>query len=225
MPELPGCVMTFDALHTVKESIETVVVDKLANVLICVKDNASALRSRVEKHLNRRKKTLQIAETVDRAHGRIEHRSVEMAPISPAKTGWPHTHTACRVTRERQLIRRGQTVETSHEQVLYIASFSADSRSPEEVLKLVRGHWGIENRLHHRKDRSMDEDRNRASSSKIGRVMCCLRSITALVLGRAKESLSVVQRRLSCKTHLLVGLFSCRSLDQWEHKYKPYKIA
>jgi predicted transposase YbfD/YdcC len=225
MPELPGCVMTFDALHTVKETIETVVINKLADVLICVKDNASALRCRVEKHLNRHRKTLQRAETVDHAHGRIEWRSVEMAPISPAKTGWPHTHTACRVTRERQLIRRGETVETSREQVVYIGSFSADTRSPEEVLKLVRGHWGIENRLHHRKDRSMDEDRNRASANKTGRVMCCLRSIAALILGRAKESLSVVQRRLSRKTHLLVGLFSCRSLDEWERKYKPYKTA
>jgi predicted transposase YbfD/YdcC len=225
MPQLPGCVMTFDALHAVKETIETVVLDKQADVLICVKGNASDLQRRVEKHLNRRKKTLQRAETLDHAHGRIEHRSVEMAPISPAKTGWPHTHTACRVTRERQLIRRGEIVKTSHEQVVYIGSFSADSRSPEQVLKLVRGHWGIENCLHHRKDRSMDEDRNRASASKTGRVMCCLRSIVALVLGRAKESLNVVQRRLSGKTHLLIGLLSCGSLDEWERKYKPYELA
>ena len=217
--------MTFDALHAVKETIETVVVDKLGDVLICVKDNASALRSCVEKHLNRRRKTVWKAETVDHAHGRIERRSVEMAPISPAKTGWPHTHTACRVTRVRQLIRRGETVETSREQVVYIGSFSADARSPEEVLELVRGHWGIENRLHHRKDRSMDEDRNRASASKTGRVMCCLRSIAALVLGRAKESLSVVRRRLSRKTHLIIGLLSSRSLEEWERKYKPYKLA
>jgi len=67
------------------------------------------------------------------------------------------------------------------------------------VLKLVRGHWGIENRLHHRKDRSMDEDRCRSSAAKTGRVMCCLRSIAALVLGRANESLSVVQRRFCRK--------------------------
>ena len=49
---MPGCVLTFDALHAVKETIEAV-VDKRADVLVCVKDNASDLRSRLETHLNR----------------------------------------------------------------------------------------------------------------------------------------------------------------------------
>ena len=222
---MPGCVLTFDALHAVKETIEKVVVDRRADVLICVKDNASDLRRRVEKHLNRHKKTALRAETVDHAHGRIEKRSVEMASILPCQTAWPHTHTACRITRERQLIRKGKRVETSHEQVIYVGSFAVDVHSPGNVLGLSRGHWGIENGLHHRKDRSMDEDRCRSSAHKTGRVMCCLRSIVALVLGRAKESLSVVQRRFSKKTHLILGLLSCSSLDEWERRYKPYKLA
>jgi predicted transposase YbfD/YdcC len=216
--------LTFDALHAVKDTFEAV-VEKQADFLVCVKGNASDLRHRVEKHLNRRQKTLLRAQTVDHAHGRIEKRAVEMAAILPSQTGWPHTHTACLITRERQQIRRGQTVGESREQVVYIGSFTADAYSPEHVLALVRGHWGIENGLHHRKDRSMDEDRCRSSASKTGRVMCCLRSIAAVVLGRAKESLSVVQRRLSRKTHLLLGLLSCASLSDWESRYKPYKLA
>ena len=71
----------------------------------------------------------------------------------------------------------------------------------------------------------MDEDRCRSAAHKTGRVMCCLRSIVALVLGRAKESLSVVQRRFSKKTHLILGLLSCSNLDEWERRYKPYKLA
>jgi predicted transposase YbfD/YdcC len=201
------------------------VVEKQTDVLICVKNNASDLRRSVEKHLNRNRKKLQTARTAELAHGRIEVRSLEMAAISPARTGWPHTHTACRVTRERIPIRRGETFGTSLEQVVYIGSFSADSRSPEEVLQLVRGHWGIENRLHHRKDRSMDEDRCRASAGRTARVMCCLRSIAALILDRAKESLAVVQRRLSRKPHLLLGLLASGSVEQWENKHKPYKTA
>ncbi len=222
---MPGCVLTFDALHAVKETIEKVVVDRRADVLICVKNNASDLRRRVEKHLNSRRKKNLRATSSDRAHGRIEKRSVEMAPILPWQSGWPHTHTACRITRERQRIRRGKIVETSHEQVIYIGSFAIDVHSPEKVLELSRGHWGIENALHHRKDRSMDEDRCRASAQKTGRVMCCLRSIAALVLGRAGESLSVVQRRFSRKIHLILGLLACSSLAEWERRYKPYKLA
>ena len=55
--------------------------------------------------------------------------------------------------------------------------------------------------------------------------MCCIRSITALVLGRAKEYLSVVQCRLRSKTHLVLGLLSCHSVEEWERLYKPYRRA
>lgn len=223
MPEMPGCVLTLDALHNVKQTFEEV-VDKHADFLVCVKENASDLRRRIEKHLNRRSKTLLRAETEDNAHGRYERRSLEMAPLLPWQTGWPHTHVACRITRERRQLRRGKTVQQSLEHFYYVGSFAADRYSPEEVLSLIRGHWSIENGLHHRKDRSMDEDRCRAAADKTGRVMCCLRSIAAMIFGRAAESLSVVQRRLSKKTHILLGLFSCTSLGEWEKKFKPYKL-
>jgi hypothetical protein len=45
-----------------------------------------------------------------------------------------------------------------------------------------------------------------------------------MVFGRAAESLSIVQRRLSRKIHLLLGLFSSTSLTEWERKFKPYKL-
>ena len=179
----------------------------------------------MNKHLDKNKKNLLQAETIEKGHGRIEHRTVEMTGILPWQTGWPHTHTVCRVTRKRSQIRRGTIVSESFEEVIYVASFSIDKHTPEKVLAFSRGHWGIENSLHHRKDRSMDEDRNRASANKSGRTMCYLRSITALIFNRSKESLSVIQRRISKNTHLLIRLLSCKSLDEWELYCKPYKLA
>ena len=116
-------------------------------------------------------------------------------------------------------------MKTTREQVLYVGSFAPTSRTPDKILELTRGHWSIENCLHHPKDRSMNEDRNRASVRGIGQVMCCLRSISALVLGRAKESTRVLKRRFSRKTHLILGLISCGSLAEWERRYKPYELA
>lgn len=216
--------MTLDALHAVKGTFETV-VDKEADFLICIKGNAADLKRKLNKHLDKNKKKLLCAETFDKGHGRIEYRSVEMTGILPRQTGWPHTHTVCRVTRERKKVRRGEVISKSYEEVLYVASFAIDKHAPEKVLSFSRGHWGIENSLHHRKDRSMDEDRNRASESKSGRTMCYLRSLSALIFNRAKESLSVIQRRISKKTHLLIRLLSCKSLDEWELQYQPYKLA
>jgi predicted transposase YbfD/YdcC len=225
LPEMPGCIHTFDALHANHQTIRHVVIGKRADILVQVKDNTPELRRQLERALVRHQADIQQASTVDKGHGRIETRAIELAPTSPTETGWPHTHAVCRVTRERQLMRRGQTVSASREEALYVASFAATTHTPEQALAFIRGHWSIENCLHHRKDRSMDEDRNRASEHGIGRVMCCIRSITATVLGRAKDSLSVIQRRFARKTHLVLALLASFSIAQWEHARQPYKLA
>ncbi len=223
--ELPGCVLTFDALHTVRKTLEMAVVGNQADYLVCVKGNAEDLRRTIEQVLERSSGQLQRARTVDKGHGRIETRDLEMVSTTPVQTDWPHTHTVCRVTRQREVRRRGQTVSSSCETVCYVASFAATTHTPEQVLNLVRGHWHIENAVHHRKDRSMDEDRNRASRKGCARVMCCIRSIAGLVLGRAKESLSVVQCRLRAKARLVLRLLSCHSVEEWERLHKPYRRA
>jgi len=205
--------------------MEKTVVEGGADFLVPVKDNTPALQRQVLRALEKGGNQAGHAATLDSDHGRIEKREIEVVPISPVDSKWPHTHTACRVVRERDLLRRGEVVEHSREEIFYVASFGPETHSPSEILQLVRGHWGIENCLHHRKDRSMDEDRNRAAKHGVGRVMCAIRSIAALVLGRAKESLAVVQRRLSGKIHMVLGLLSCDSVDEWERFKKPYQLA
>lgn len=219
---MSGCVMTFDALHAVKKTFCDV-VETGGDFLVCVKNNAPDLRRRLNKHLEKNRENVLCAETEEKSHGRFEKRSIKMAALSPRQSGWPHTHLACMVQRERRQLRRGETVSQSSETVFYVASFNINKYSPEQVLDMIRRHWGVENALHHRKDRSMDEDRCRSASDKSGRIMCCIRSLAALVLDRAKETLNVVRRRLSKKTHLLLALLSCKTLNEWESKFKPYK--
>jgi len=224
MKKMPGTVCTLDALHAVGESFEIVVENEM-DFLVCIKGNAAGLRNIIDKHLNRRSRYTMKAETVEKAHGRIEERRIEMCAILPWQTGWPHVHTVCRVTRIRKQIRRGKIVKESTVIVHYAASFSAYKYTPGRVLRFARQHWSIENGLHHIKDRSMDEDRNRATVSKTGRIMCCLRSITSQILRRAKESTSLLQKRFTLKKELVLGLLSCSSLTEWERKFKPYKFV
>ena len=40
-----------------------------------------------------------------------------------------------------------------------ITSLSGDEVSPQKLMRLSRGHWGVENKLHFIKDRWWDEDR------------------------------------------------------------------
>lgn len=215
--------MTFDALHARREGMEKVVVEKNADYLVQVKNNAPLLVAAVKQALNRKTGQLQTAESHDGEHGRIEIRTLEMVPLSPLETGWPHTHLACRVERDRQLLRRGEVVGHTHEVSYYVASFPATARTPDEVLLLIRGHWGIENELHHPKDRSMDEDRCRASEAGIGRVFACIRGLFAELSRRAKESLDVLCCRFGRKPQLLIKMLTSASLADWEKRCIPYK--
>jgi hypothetical protein len=49
---------------------------------------------------------------------------------------------------------------TAHETRYFAASFGRAGLTGEEALARVRGHWGVENRLHFVKDRWWDEDRH-----------------------------------------------------------------
>lgn len=223
--DIDRTVVTFDALHARREAMEKIVVGKNADYLIQVKNNAPVLAASIERAVKRKQDQWQSAETFDCEHGRIEARQLHMVPLSPMETGWPHTNVACRIERDRQLLRRGQIIEHSHDVSYYVGSFPPASREPEQVLQLIRGHWGIENELHHPKDRSMNEDRCRASEAGIGRVISCIRGFVAQISRRTSESLGVIRCRFARKPHLLIKLLASTSLADWEKCCTPYKTA
>ncbi len=192
--------------------------------LIQVKANAPDLAATLTHCLQRRGAQVFRAQTSNRGHGRYEERHLEMVATSPSETGWPHTFTACRLVRRRQQWRRGQILSDSTSTALYVASFPVTTHTPEKVQALIRGHWSIENGLHHRKDRSLDEDRNRAAATGSGRVCCALRSLTALIFGRAKLSLGVLQHRFTNKPAKLLKLLFAPSLSFWERTYRSYPL-
>lgn len=225
LPDIAGAVVTFDALHARRECLEKVVVEKKADYLVQVKANTPLLADAIAHALTRKTDQLQTAESLAGEHGRIELRKLAMVPLSPRETNWPHTHLACRVERERQLLRRGKVVGHTHELSYYVASFPATAYTPEQVLQLIRGHWGIENELHHRKDRSMDEDRCRASEAGIGRIVACVRGLVAQIARRTKEPLNVIRCRFARKPQLLLNLLASTSLAAWEKRGAPYQMA
>jgi predicted transposase YbfD/YdcC len=85
-----------------------------------------------------------------------------------------------------QIARLTRTRETrgkiSSETVYLITSLPAAAASPQRLLSLARDHWRIENRLHHVRDVSMDEDRCRARSG--ARALACVRNATITLIRR-----------------------------------------
>jgi predicted transposase YbfD/YdcC len=71
----------------------------------------------------------------------------------------------------------------SAEEITYgITSLSARKGSPETVLKYNRGHWEIENREHHVRDVTFDEDRSQVRKGNRPHAMASIRNVAISLL-------------------------------------------
>ncbi len=93
-------------------------------------------------------------------------------------TSFPGIELILRVDSEVRL--RGTV--TRHETRYFIASLSADEVSPEQLMRLVRGHWCVENGLHFIKDRWWDEDRQWSIRPGLAERLASLRNAALTVL-------------------------------------------
>lgn len=107
----------------------------------------------------------------------LDHRWRAAAP-APADL-FPHAEQIVRVTRERCTLD-DELIST--ETAFYITSLPARLASPEQLDRLVRGHWGIENRVHYVRDVTYDEDRSQAYTGNGPRVLATCRNLAISVL-------------------------------------------
>ena len=114
-------------------------------------------------------------------HGdRLEMRELALSSDLNEWAHWPALAQVGRLTSLRR--RKGQTtIETSY----IITSLSPEPATPAQLLALVRGHWGIENRLHWVRDVTFDEDRCQIRTGAAPQVMAALRN---LVIGLFRRS-------------------------------------
>lgn len=218
-------VVTADALHTNHKTFDLTFDVAGCDLLICVKKNTKLLLQNITEYFDEHKcAKVNTASTIDKGHGRIEERSIEVHTVLPEDVGWKHIHTIAKVKRKRIMLRDGKVISVSNETVYYAGTCSLKRYSASDILKFTRGHWCIENGLHHRKDRSMDEDRNSASKKGIAQTMCFLRSVAAQVIGSSKETLSVIQTRLIRKPQHLIKMLKSNSTEEWITKHKPFKV-
>jgi hypothetical protein len=94
---------------------------------------------------------------VDKEHGRIEWRGIEVKETTPEQMGFPHAAQVARLDRIRELKGGKQEVQT----VWVVTSLTAQQANAERLLELVRTYWSIENGTHYRLDVSAGEDRCR----------------------------------------------------------------
>jgi hypothetical protein len=118
-----------------------------------------------------------VATTIDKGHGRIEKRTLRTTSILTKHQEFKGLKQGFELVRE--CTTKGKTtVEVIHG----ISSLSPERADATRLLELKRGHWGIENRLHYRRDVTMGEDASRIRKGGAPQVMAALRNSIVHVL-------------------------------------------
>lgn len=90
---------------------------------------------------------------------------------------WPGVQQVFRLTRERTVHGK-----TSVEVAFGVTSLPTDKADAAHLLKLVRGHWGIENSLFYVRDVTMNEDHCRVRTGHAAALLADLRNIVVALL-------------------------------------------
>jgi len=135
----------------------------------------------------------QQAQTTDKGHGRLEIRSIRVSSELKGYSDWPGLEQVF------EICRRWQYKGEWREEVRYgITSLPATVAIPQRLLKLKRGHWTIENRLHYVKDVTMGEDRSTVHTDNGPKIMAALRNTAVSLLRRAGFSTIAARMRYNC---------------------------
>jgi predicted transposase YbfD/YdcC len=172
--DLTGVVITADALHTTRGQARYV-TGRGGHYLLIVKKDQRRLHdllhtldwTQAEHHT-----------TLEKAHGRIEHRTLQIQP-APEGTDFPDTAQVFRITRDRTDRTTGK--HQSHTWV-GVTSLPPPLAGPAQIAALLRGHWHIENRLHHVRDTAYREDASRVRTGTAPRAMAALRNLAISAL-------------------------------------------
>ena len=115
-------------------------------------------------------------------HGsRIEVRALQASSALTAEyCGWPGLQQVFRLERQRIDKRTGGR---SVKVVFGITSLTPAQADAKRLAALVRGHWGIENRLHWVRDVVCGEDASRIHTGKAPQVMALFRNVALSLLG------------------------------------------
>ena len=103
-----------------------------------------------------------------------------------AGEAWPHLQQVCRLERRRVAIGRVQ-VAVSYS----VTSLSPTAAGEDRLLRILRDHWDIENRVHWVQDVTFGEDLSQIRTGGASQMMAGLRNLTTTLVrwaGHAKAA-------------------------------------
>ena len=208
---LHGALVSIDAIAT-NGTIAAAIRDAGADYLLAVKANQPGLRAEIEACFDAAPAGSVDTHTErDKGHGRIEQRDIDVIRevdwLSgdrrfPGELRLPGVASIIRV---RTRVQRGQTLHVETRYYISSAVLSA-----ERAGQAVRGHWGIENRLHWVLDVTFNEDQSRLRKGFGARNMAVVRHFALNLVRSATDKRSIKLRRKAAawKTDYLGNLLA-----------------
>jgi predicted transposase YbfD/YdcC len=188
--DLQGKVVTGDAMFAQRD-LSRQVVKAGGNYVWSIKDNQPDLRADIEAlfaieagqtALKVMANDFQEAGSLDKAHGRLEQRRLTSSAMLSGAVKWPHLAQVFKIEREIEQLNTGKR----RNEISYgITSLSRQAANAEELLRITRKHWEIENGLHYRRDWTLREDYCRL---KIGDAAEAMAIINNLVIGLVRQA-------------------------------------
>jgi predicted transposase YbfD/YdcC len=195
--ELSGCIVTLDAMGTQKK-IAREIMEADADYVLALKGNHETVHEEVKTFLDDAwaetakprpvgaklspaAANLAVLETVEKDHGRLETRryyqSAELDWFAD-RSKWEGLRSVGMVEAIREIGGK-RTVERRY----YLSSLLLDVAT---FARAVRGHWGVENKLHWVLDVCFREDQSRARAGYAAENLATLRRLALNLLKREK---------------------------------------
>lgn len=195
--ELSGCIVTVDAMGCQK-NIAKEITEADADYVLALKGNQETVHAEVKSlldaavaeratprpvgaKLSPAAANLAGLETVEKDHGRIETRRYYQS----AELDWFADRAKWAGLRSVGMVEAVREVggKVTAERRYYLSSLSLDVAT---FARAVRGHWGVENKLHWVLDVQMREDQSRARAGYAAENLATLRRLALNLLKREK---------------------------------------
>ncbi|MGJ0578759.1 ISAs1 family transposase [Xenorhabdus bovienii] len=190
--DIKGCLVSIDATGCQTKITERIIQQK-GNYLLTVKGNQETLYRAVKQALSTQVSAVSHAENVilKKGHGRPEAREYHVLPVCELTQAFPEWK-GLKSIGVAVGYRRNNKGKESLVSLYYISSAELNTA---DFAAAVRGHRGIENRVHWVLDVSMKEDACQIHRGESAEILACMRHLSLNLLRAETTKKASIRRK------------------------------
>lgn len=132
------------------------------------------------------------ATTTSKGHGRLEVRTLTTSSQLNDFLDWPFLQQVFKLERLITILKTGRT---RHEIVYGVTSLSAEQAPPDQLLRMLRSYWKIENCLHYPRDATLREDQTRFKHHSAAHNMAIINNLVLSLIAKSNFPFVPAARR------------------------------